>query len=127
MPPALPPDLPIDATAFARDWAAGWNSHDLDRIMAHYREDILFRSRKALALVGASELRGVAALRAYWADALARQPALHFEIEAVFGGHEMLVILYRNHAGVRATETLWFDPEGRVFQAAACHEATAAA
>jgi len=30
------------------------------------------------------------------------------------------MILYRNHRGVLATETLYFDADGRVFQAAAC-------
>lgn len=43
---------------FAKDWEACWNGHDLDRIMAHDTEDIVFRSRKAVPLVGAAEIRG---------------------------------------------------------------------
>ena len=52
------------AAEFAADWEAGWNSHDLDRIMAHYSPDIVFRSKKAVALVGNGEVRGHDARRA---------------------------------------------------------------
>lgn len=112
---------PADATAFAQDWAAAWNSHDLDRILAHYAPDIVFRSRKAIPLTGAGEVRGLPALRAYWAAALDRQPDLRFELVSVFAGHEMVVIVYRNHAGVTAVETLRFGPDGLVVEAAASH------
>ncbi|MEM1274014.1 MAG: nuclear transport factor 2 family protein [Pseudomonadota bacterium] len=111
----------LDAQAFAQSWEDGWNSHDLTTIMAHYRDDIVFRSRKAIAPTGQGELRGRAALRAYWAKALAHQPDLRFSVQDVFEGYEMLVITYLNHRGVRAAETLYFDAEGLVFQAAACH------
>ena len=111
----------MDYTAFASDWETGWNSHDLDRILSHYREDIVFRSRKAVALVGAGELRGAVALRRYWAAALARQPDLRFEVVDVLAGNEMCVITYNNHRGVRAAEVLYFDETGRVYRAASCH------
>lgn len=107
---------------FAADWEAGWNSHDLDRILLHYAEDVVFRSRKAIALTGSGVVEGRDSLRAYWAAALARQPDLRFEVESVFERHDMLVIVYSNHRGVRAAETLRFGPEGRVVEASACHE-----
>lgn len=106
---------------FAREWEAAWNAHDLDRIMSHYADDVEFRSRKALSLVGRGEVQGKAALRAYWAAALERQPDLRFHVLEVFEGHDMLVITYRNHRGVLAAETLYFDETGAVFRAAACH------
>lgn len=82
--------------------------------MAHYRDDIVFRSRKAVPLNGLGELHGAAALRAYWAAALARQPDLRFVVQDVFDGHEMMVIWYRNHRGVLAAKTLYFDASGLV-------------
>lgn len=118
--PATPFD-PAHAPAFAAEWAAAWNSHDLDRILAHYAEGIVFRSRKAIPLTGAGEVRGLHALRAYWSAALARQPDLRFELVSVFAGHEMVVIVYRNHAGVTAAETLRFGADGLVVDAAASH------
>ena len=114
-----------DAEAFAREWEAGWNAHDLDRIMQHYVDDVVFRSRKAVAITGAGELRGKAALRAYWAAALARQPDLRFAVRSVFEGHGTLVLVYENHRGTMAAETFWFDDSGHVTRAAACHGAIA--
>ncbi len=111
----------MDYSAFAASWERGWNSHDLDRIMGHYRDDIVFRSRKAIPLVGHGEIHGKAALRDYWATALARQPDLAFTVQDVFEGHDMMVISYLNHKGILAAEALYFDSDGLVFQAAACH------
>lgn len=111
----------MDGHAFAAIWEQDWNSHDLDRIMSHYRDDIVFRSKKAIPLVGRGEVQGKQALREYWAAAIDRQPDLRFCVQDVFEGHEMLVISYLNHKAVLATETLYFDEEGRVFLAAACH------
>jgi nuclear transport factor 2 (NTF2) superfamily protein len=114
----------MDFKAFAEMWEKGWNSHNLDQIMVHYRDDIVFRSRKAVALVGRGEIHGKKALRDYWATALTRQSDLRFKVQDVFEGHEMMVISYRNHKGILATETLYFDADGMVFLAAACHRAT---
>ena len=111
----------MNAVSFARDWEDGWNSHDLDVIMSHYRDDIVFCSRKAIPLTGSGEIKGKPALRAYWASALARQQGLHFTVQHIFEGHEMLTITYLNHKGVLAAETLYFDARGLVYQAAACH------
>ena len=112
----------LDPSAFAAEWEAAWNSHDLDRILAHYRDDVVFRSRKAAVLTGDGEVRGTQALRDYWAKALAAQPDLRFEVTEVYEGWRMLVLTYRNHRGVMASEALWFDAEGRVAQAAGCQQ-----
>ncbi len=112
----------MDFDAFAKDWEAGWNSHDLDRILSHYSEDIVFRSHKAVRLVGGGEIRGKAALRAYWSQALELQPDLRFHVQDVFHGHGMLVITYENHKLVLAAETLRFGPDGLVVEASACHQ-----
>lgn len=109
------------AAAFAREWQAAWNSHDLTRILAHYDDNIIFRSAKALALVGSGVVRGKDALGAYWAKALDKQPDLKFAVLDVFAGHDMLVITYRNHRRVLAAETLRFGQDGLIVEASACH------
>ena len=114
--------LNVDYDAFAREWEAAWNSHDLDRILSHYCNDICFRSRKAVALVGAGKLHGTEALRTYWGLALKKRPDLNFKVQHILKGHQMMVITYLNHRGLRAAETLFFDEEGLVTQASACHE-----
>ena len=99
--------MSVDYDAFALGWEAAWNSHDLDRILSHYSNGICFRSRKAVALVGAGELLGTDALRAYWRHALEEQQDLDFKVQHIFKAHQMMVITYLNHRGVRAAETLF--------------------
>lgn len=111
---------------FAERWEAAWNTHDLDAIMSHYDEAVVFRSTKALALTGDGEVRGKAALRAYWSAALASQPRLRFRVRDVLRGHDMLVLVYLNHRDVLAAETLYFGADGKVFRAAACHRSSLA-
>lgn len=111
----------MDGRTFAAEWEQAWNNHDLDRIMRHYREDVVFRSKKAIPITGSGEVRGRDALRSYWSAALARQPDLRFTVQDVFEGHEMFAISYLNQRGVLAVETLHLDEEGRVFLASACH------
>ncbi|AVL53439.1 nuclear transport factor 2 family protein [Roseobacter denitrificans] len=111
----------MDYAAFAVEWEAAWNSHAIDRIMAHYALDVVFRSRKAMRLVGQGEIRGRDALRDYWIKALDQQPGLSFIVTNVFIGHAMIVITYRNQNDVEAAETLRFGPDGLVIEASACH------
>ena len=111
----------IDYQKFAQEWEQAWNSHDLETILSHYCDDVIFRSRKAVALVGQGEIHGKQVLREYWGKALDNQPDLKFKVINVFHGHEMLVITYSNHRNVLAAETLIFNEDGLVKQAFACH------
>jgi ketosteroid isomerase-like protein len=111
---------PEFARSFAREWIDAWNSHDLDRILAHYCDDFEMSSPVIVQLMGepSGRLRGKAAIRAYWSKALARHPALIFELEQVLVGAGSVTIVYRGHRGLSA-EVLWFDADGRVRRAAA--------
>lgn len=106
---------------FSKEWESAWNSHDLDWILSHYSDGIVFRSNKAIPLVGNGEITGKKNLKAYWQQALRSQPNLKFEVLEVFRGYRMMVILYKNHKSIRATETLYFDEKDKVVNAAACH------
>jgi hypothetical protein len=99
------------AVEFARRWVAAWNSHEVDAVLAHFTDDVVFTSPVAGQLVPETGgvLRGKAALRAYWSAALARVPDLHFEVVGAYAGVEHLVINYRNHVGGLVCELLRFD------------------
>ena len=111
----------FDPHAFAESWESDWNSHDLDRILSHYSSAIVFRSLKAIPLIGAGVITGKESLRDYWQQALLKQPDLRFTVERVYLGHQMMQIAYRNHNGVSAIETLEFYDDGLVVRASACH------
>ena len=112
---------PDERGAFADDWIAAWNAHDLDRVLSHYAEEIVFLSPIAQELLGDGRVEGLAALRSYWSGALTRQPDLKFELFDVLIGQACLTILYRNHRGQRAAETFEFGPDGKVIRSFACY------
>jgi hypothetical protein len=99
-----------EAQRFAAEWVAGWNSHDLDRIVEHYSADVVFRSPVAAQIIDGSDgvVRGIEALRVYWAEGLSRIPDLHFEVIGVYTGLDTVVINYRNQAGQLVCEVLTF-------------------
>jgi hypothetical protein len=105
------------AERFAAAWVEAWNSHDVDRVLAHFHEDAEFASPLVPVLTGGTNpLHGVDAIRAYWEEGLRRLPDLHFELDSVHVGENVVGINYRNERGRSATEVLVLDGEGRARQ-----------
>ncbi len=100
------------------DWYAAWNAHDLDRVLAHYADDIRFYSPFANALVPGSGglVQGKAALRSYFATALAKYPDLKFEPISVLQGAGSTVLYYKSVAGKTAAEMFVLDAHGAVVE-----------
>jgi hypothetical protein len=101
---------PHTAQAFADRWIALWNSRDLDGVLELFADHVVFSSPTAARLLEGSGgvVRGKAALRAYWADALSRNPALHFDLLGAYAGINTIVINFRHQTGVHASEVLIF-------------------
>ncbi len=110
-----------EARAFAEEWIAAWNSHDLDRIVSHYAPEIVFLSPVAQQRVGDGRVVGIPALRAYWGPALAAPSALRFELIEALAGYECVTILYRNHREQTVAETCEFGPGHKVVRSFACY------
>lgn len=87
------------------------NTHDLELLVSHYAENVVFTSPVAGQLLAGSDgtIKGKAALRAYWREALRRVPDLRFEIVGLYAGVDTLVINYRNQIGGLVCEVLTFD------------------
>jgi hypothetical protein len=99
------------AVAFADDWVKAWNSHDLEKVLSHFADNVVFTSPVATQFLDDSDgvIRGKDALRAYWAEGLRRIPGLHFEVVGVYVGVNTLVINYRNQLGRLVNEVLILD------------------
>ena len=104
------------ARRFAAEWIATWNSHDLDRILAHYTDDFEMCSPLIVERVGEASgcLRGKQKVGAYWKIGLAASPPLRFELIDVFTGVGSLTIYYRSVGRSVATEVLEFDGDCHV-------------
>lgn len=110
--------MKLDATAFSGQWERAWNSHDVEAVLAHFGDDVVFTSPVAAAMYPetAGVIHGKADLRHYWTDALQRIPDLHFVVEAVYRGIDTVVINYRNQQGGLVNEVLRFDDDGLVIE-----------
>lgn len=107
------------ASAFAEDWIASWNAHDLHRILEHYTDDfemsspfIISRNEDA-----SGTLKGKEAVGNYWRRALEGYPDLHFELIEVLVSVNTICIYYNSRPGIRAVEWLYFNAEGLVTKA----------
>ena len=111
------------AEKFAREWIEAFNSHDLDRVLAHYADDFEMNSPVIIQLAGEPDgrLKGKDAVRAYWGRALEKFPGLHFELLNVYLGVNSIVINYRGHRGL-SSEVFHFDGAGAVIRAYAHYE-----
>lgn len=99
------------AESFVRHWVHSWNNHDLEAVMSHFAEEVVFTSLHAMQLLPETGgvVRGKAALRRYWEAGLARRPDLHFEVLGIYVGVATLVINYSNQQGGLASEVLQFS------------------
>jgi len=97
--------------AFAEAWLKAWNRRDVDAVLAHFHDDVVFTSPVAAEVMPDSDgvVRGKAALREYWCAALKSMPFLRFELVGIYQGESVLVINYRNHSGTLVNEVLEFE------------------
>jgi hypothetical protein len=112
---------PAEANAFAEEWMAAWNSHEMERILSHYAEDVEVTSPFVAAVAGipSGTLRGKTAARDYWSRALTQYPELRFTLLGVFPGVRSLVLEYVSVRQLRAAEYMHFDAAGRVVRVVA--------
>lgn len=111
------------AQQFASAWVKAWNDHDLDAILSHYAEDVVFHSPRIRIVTGndVDFVTGKPSLRAYWAAALERLRSLFFEIDQVLPGSNALTILYTNERSQHVAETFVFNAAGKVERSIAAY------
>ena len=112
--------LPLEgsfARQFGEDWVNAWNSHDLEKILAHYDDEVELTSPIALKLLNNDDgvVRGKAALRAYFLIGIQAYPDLRFELLNVFWGVETIVLYYGNNVrGTKSAEVMQMTPAGKI-------------
>ena len=112
-----------EARAFADHWIAAWNTHDLEAILSHYADDVVFHSPRIEAVTGRPTgfIAGKSELQAYWTRALSLAPDLRFILDDVYVGRDTITIAYRNHRAQYAAETLIFNSQGLVREGVATY------
>jgi ketosteroid isomerase-like protein len=116
-----------DPMVFADEWIDAWNAQDLETVLAHYADDVLFTSPTAARVVPESGgvIHGKDALRRYWTQALEANRDLAFTLVGVYVGIDTIVLHYRNQLGGLINEVMTFR-DGLVVVGHATHLQAAA-
>jgi ketosteroid isomerase-like protein len=111
------------ARSFAREWVKAWNDHDLEAILSHYAEDVVFHSPRIRMVTGreVDSVFGKAELRAYWSKALEQSRDLFFEMDQVLAGSDALTVLYTNQRSQYVAETFVFGKGRKVARSIATY------
>jgi steroid delta-isomerase len=118
----------MNARKFAEEWIASWNRRDIEAVLAHYTDDVIFVSPTAHRVIGRARVEGKADLRAYWTAALAKIGSLKFTLDRTLWDEaaRTLMIVYvsqRPDETKRAAELFRFDERGTVVEGEAFYGA----
>ena len=113
------------ARHFAADWVAAWNSHDMNRIMDHYAEDLHFTSPiiQKIGFNSTGIITKKEELRQYFTKALGLFPDLHFHLIEVCTGLNSLLLFYSSINNRKSAEWMEIDSEGKVCKVMAHYSA----
>lgn len=114
-----------DATAFAFEWIAAWNSRDLEAILSHYDPNVVLISPVAAKILGdpSGIVSGIAALRNYFKKGLELFPELRFELFDVMFGLSSIILCYKNQKDTKSAEFMEFGKNGKVIRVVANYSA----
>jgi ketosteroid isomerase-like protein len=100
----------INAIEFASEWEAAWNRRDLEAVLKHFHEDVVFTSPVAKQIGFADDgiVNGKDELRRYWTLGLEKNPGLRFQVTLVYEGVNTLVIAFKNQQRADRAEVLTF-------------------
>ena len=103
-------------TDFAKEWLEAWNSHDLDKIMEHYSENIDFVSPiiQQMGINAEGKISNKSDLKDYFSKALQKYPDLHFELHHELKGANSTVLFYRSVNNSFSAEYMELNSDGKV-------------
>jgi hypothetical protein len=104
------------ATQFADKWISAWNNGDIEKIMDHYADDVIFSSPFILKnqINNKGTIQGKAGLRIYFERALSKNPDLHFDLKHIMVGIKSITFIYIRKQTMLASETMILNDEGLI-------------
>jgi ketosteroid isomerase-like protein len=114
----------IDARAFADRWISDWNNKDVEAVLGHFSENVVFTSPRAKAVLCSPRVEGKSRLREYWTKAIHRIQAIRFTLDYVISDGDRMSIVYIAEIDgkrMRAVEFFVFGDDGLVREGEAMH------
>jgi ketosteroid isomerase-like protein len=99
----------------ALDWIDAWNKKDIDRIMSHYSEDIIFFAPTVIKRWGIIDgrINGKEQLRKHFLKGFELAPNLHFEFIDLLTGVDGITIIYKRETGAMVADVIQLDNNGK--------------
>jgi hypothetical protein len=109
--------------ALANSWIESWNSHDLDGIIAHYADEVVFEANTVVVRWNRPDgvLHGAAELREHFRRGLGLSPSLRFDLEEVFTAPSGFAVLYRRENGNRVLDVVELNKENKAVRVKALY------
>jgi ketosteroid isomerase-like protein len=107
----------LDAQAFAAQWISDWNRRDVEAVLSHFSETVVFTSARAKAILGSPRVDGKSKLREYWTTAMSQIRTIRFTLNYVIREADRMAIIYIAEIDgkrLRAVEFLTFGEDGLV-------------
>lgn len=99
---------------FAIQWESAWNSHNIDKIMSHYADDIMIVSPIAERLLGNAKVEGFKAVKNYFTKGLQKYPSLQFTVLDILYAKQSIILYYVNQDGIKVGEFMQFNDTGKI-------------
>lgn len=105
-------------------WIAAFNSHDLDRILSYYADEVELTSPVFLAFTQgrSATAHGKPELAEYFSFGLAKYPDLTFSRSIMYLGHSSICVCYQSSIGdCQVCEFMEVDEDGKIVRVYAHH------
>lgn len=106
------------AKNFADEWVQAWNNKDIEAIMSHYVDSVVFSSPFILKaqINDKGTIQGKSELRKYFESALVKNPNLHFDLKHIMVGIKSITLIYTRKGTMLASEAMILNDEGKVVE-----------
>jgi ketosteroid isomerase-like protein len=104
------------AREIAEHWVAAWNARELEGIVSHYADDVIFASPTVVTRYGepTGVLRGKSALREHFRRGLETFGAqVRFELLDVLAGVNGYTVYYKRETGATVVDTVIVNSSGK--------------
>jgi SnoaL-like domain len=100
----------------ALGWMDDWNNRNLEKVMAHYTDDVKLYSPTVIRRWNEIEgkLEGKAAVERHFRKGLEEMPDIRFEFHSILYGIESIILFYKRETGILAADLVMFNKEGKV-------------
>jgi hypothetical protein len=106
----------MDVMKFSEEWIASWNSHNIEKIMAHYSDHVEFTCpyiEKYMGIEGGT-ITNKSELKKYFMKGLDAFPDLKFELQMFRGNREDITLYYKSVNDMLAIEHMALNKQEKV-------------